>query len=163
MNPGYNVSWEGDWRLPSTVDGQWVEGNNGTTTVGYNITNSELGHLFYTELGNKGRYDTNGTYISNGVGLVNQSPFSNLKGSYTSGDYLYWSGTEYSLLPNLAWNFRTNNGEQRADDKTTAFGLGVAVHSADVSAVPVPGAVWLLGSGLAGIAAVGRRKMAAVA
>ena len=50
-----------DWRLPSTVDGTYAGcGCNGTTTAGYNITSSEMGHLFYTELGNTGYYDTSG-------------------------------------------------------------------------------------------------------
>lgn len=42
-----------DWRLPTTVDGPPVWGYDGTTTTGYNITNSEMGYLFYTELNNK--------------------------------------------------------------------------------------------------------------
>ena len=29
----------------------------------------------------------------------------------------YWSGTEYSLNPNNAWNFNFNNGNQNNDDK----------------------------------------------
>lgn len=163
LNPSYSITWEGNWRLPSTVDAQYAEGTNGTTTAGYNITNSELGHLFYTELGSKGRYDTNGVYINGTVGLVGQTLFSNLKSSYSTGDYVYWSDTEYSANPDLAWNFRTNNGEQRVDYKITGFGLGVAVHSAHVNTVPVPGASLLLGSALLGLAGLSRRKKTAVA
>jgi len=29
----------------------------------------------------------------------------------------YWSGTEYSLNPNNAWNFNFNNGDQNNDNK----------------------------------------------
>ncbi|MBT6225078.1 MAG: hypothetical protein HOI47_00320 [Candidatus Scalindua sp.] len=55
VDPGYAVTWNDvDWRLPTTVDGLYVWGYDGTTTAGYNITNSEMGHLFYTELGIKG-------------------------------------------------------------------------------------------------------------
>src|SRR3989338_7418018 len=58
-----------DWRLPTIVDGPYSYGYNGTTTGGFNITSGEMGHLFYTELGNKGWYDTFGqlTGCSSGV------------------------------------------------------------------------------------------------
>ena len=49
-----------DWRMPTTVDGPYVYGYDGTTIGGFNITSSEMGHLFYTELGNDGLYDTFG-------------------------------------------------------------------------------------------------------
>lgn len=62
-----------NWRLPATVDGPFVWGNDGTTTDGYNITTSEMGHLFYTELHNKGFYDTNGNYQPD-HGLTNKGP-----------------------------------------------------------------------------------------
>jgi hypothetical protein len=62
LNPGVNIIWEGDWRLPKTVDGSWSWGYDGTTVAGYNIITSEFGHLYYTELGNLGYYDTNGNY-----------------------------------------------------------------------------------------------------
>ena len=90
---GLSVSFGGDifddWRLPTTVVGAWVHGYDGTTTGGYNITTSEMGHLFYTELVNLGRYDTSGTYQS-GYGLNNTGDFQNLISS------VYWSGTESS-------------------------------------------------------------------
>ena len=50
-----------DWRLPTVIDGAEVHGYDGTTTAGYNITSSEMGHLLYTEVGNKGYYATDGT------------------------------------------------------------------------------------------------------
>ena len=64
---GYAVTWDDDtWRLPTTVDdGQArVKGYEGdpdgdgiyTYTAGYNLANSELGHLFYVELSNLGKY-----------------------------------------------------------------------------------------------------------
>ena len=45
----YGNSYTG-WRLPSTLDGIYVLGTDGTTTAGYNITTSEMGHLYYSEL-----------------------------------------------------------------------------------------------------------------
>jgi hypothetical protein len=44
---GYN-----DWRLPTTVDGPYELGYDGTTTAGYNITSSEMGYMYYVNLGN---------------------------------------------------------------------------------------------------------------
>lgn len=58
VNFGGNVY--DDWHLPTTIDGPLVVRNTGTTTGGYNITSSEMGHLFYAELGNDGYYDTSG-------------------------------------------------------------------------------------------------------
>jgi len=66
------------WRLPTAVDGPPnLSCNNGTTSVGYNITTSEMGHLFYTELGNKGLYGLDG--LPQEYGLVNNGPFTNLQ------------------------------------------------------------------------------------
>ncbi len=50
-----------EWRLPSMVDGSYEYGYDGSTTAGYNITTSEMGHLFYVGLGNPGRRDTSGS------------------------------------------------------------------------------------------------------
>lgn len=60
LNPGISVSWKGDWRLPETVDGARRFGYDGTTTAEFNITTSDLGHLFYKFLGNLGYFDTDG-------------------------------------------------------------------------------------------------------
>ena len=76
-----------DWRLPTTVDGPYVFGFDGTTTGGYNITTSEMGHLYYTELGNLGYYATDGTNPQPGWGLTNTGDFQHLSAS------AYWSGT----------------------------------------------------------------------
>lgn len=43
-----------DWRLPNTVDGPMTWSYGGSTSYGYNNTSSEMGHLYYTELGNLG-------------------------------------------------------------------------------------------------------------
>lgn len=108
-NEGVSVSWNGDWRLPTTVDGPHRLGYDGTTTAGFNITTSEMGHLYYKSLGNLGYYDTNGERRPGwgkpeseyGWGLKNTAPFVNLqKGQY-------WSGTEFSINPMRAWDFNT--------------------------------------------------------
>ncbi len=153
IDPGYTITWaDADWRLPTTVDGPYVSGYDGTTTGGYNITNSELGHLYYDELGNQGYYDTSGVYVGDGKwGLSNTGDFQNLVSD------AYWSGTTESSSGTKAWRFGFYNGLQgRTRKHFDRYGL--AVRSGDVSAVPVPAAVWLFGSGLVGLIGVSRRK-----
>lgn len=165
INSNYKTDWEKSaWRLPSTVDGYnhpWEEGFDGTTTGGYNITTSEMGHLFYTELGNLGYYDINGSIqIGSGLIKIGNPPdnFNNLLSSW------YWSGTEYEFSTDWAWLFDMNNGHQTSGypngyaRKNDYMGYGLAVRSGQVSTVPVPGAFWLLGSGLIGLAGIRRRE-----
>ncbi|MCP4277883.1 MAG: hypothetical protein GY779_16175, partial [Gammaproteobacteria bacterium] len=43
IDPGYTITWaDADWGLLTTVVGPYVSGYDGTTTGGYNITNTEL-------------------------------------------------------------------------------------------------------------------------
>lgn len=144
-----------DWRLPSTVDGPWVWGYDGTTTGGYNITSNEMGHLFYTELGNLGLYATDGTNPQPGYGLTNTGYFLNLLPT------IYWSGTEYSAdpVPVNAWVFLFADGFQGAGLKDYNFYCALAVRSGDVSAVPEPSTLLLLGSGILGFGFFARKRM----
>jgi hypothetical protein len=158
--PGYIVNLgTNSWRLPATVDGLHVFGYEGDPdgdgnyayTVGYNLANSEMGHLFYTELGNKGYYAIDGTNPQPEWGLKNTGDFDHL----SSSDW-YWSDTESANGQNFAWYFAMGYNYQ--DERTqTHFGRGLAIWEGQVSAVPVPGAVWLLGSGIIGLAALRRR------
>ncbi|MDH5484389.1 MAG: VPLPA-CTERM sorting domain-containing protein [Gammaproteobacteria bacterium] len=154
------VDGVGGWRLADTVD---VDNDGGTYTNlyegvdwGYNITaHSELSNMFYNVLGNTAYYDTSGN-IQSGYGLSNTGPFSNLQSAK------YWSATEYVSSTNYAWSFDMNYGSQLGgsmDYSTFAW----AVQSGDVgdiSAVPVPAAVWLFGSGLLGLVSLARREKA---
>jgi hypothetical protein len=132
LSPGVRVSWEGEWRLPKTVDGGRTHGYDGTTTAGFNITTSELGHLYYVSLGNLGYYDTEGNqgagwYPDSKWGLQNTGPFENLK------VFHYWSGTEYSLLKTHAWAFNTAFGEQsNVSFKGSYPYMGIAVRPGTV-------------------------------
>ena len=132
------------WRLPTTLQPDASCGNqSGSISYGYNCTGSELGDLFYNALGN-----TAGS-------LTNTGPFSNVQ------PLAYWSATE--LLSNTydAWIFNMGNGGyQYYRNKNNFTSIGWAVQSGDVSAVPVPAAVWLFGSGLLGLIGVTRRKNA---
>ncbi|PIE61898.1 MAG: hypothetical protein CSA29_00975 [Desulfobacterales bacterium] len=159
LNAGYTVAWDGSWRLPETVDGVAVYGYEGdpngdgvyTYTYGYNLSNSEMGHLFYQELGNNGRYDTNQDEQSE-YGLNNKGDFANLVQGW------YWSGTRYTEHMNqeIYWSFKTSDGYQVTNSGSFRDN-GIALRTAQVSAVPVPGTVLLFAVGLTGLAA-GLRK-----
>ena len=152
IDAAYKVAWDdADWRLPVTVDGPYKYGYDGSTTAGYNITSSEMGHLYYDELGNLGYLDPAGNSQA-GFGLQHTGDFDNL-----TDESWWWSGTENAADPVRAWAIYMPHGFQSYLVKSGS-GVGLAVRSGQVSAVPVPGAIWLLGSGLTGMAALRRRK-----
>lgn len=138
-----------DWRLPNMVD----VGNDGcssltqsggvNTDCGYNVDTSlsEMAHMFYVTLGNKGYYaPVTGLGGQSGWGLSNAGPFVNVQSSY------YWLGLEYMSNVDGAWGFGSGNGYQDGDDKYHAF-YAWAVRSGDVSvvtAVPEPSVCVLL-------------------
>jgi hypothetical protein len=144
-----DVTWT-DWRQPTTVDGPAVYGVDGTTTAGFNITTSEMGYMYYVNLGNLGYYDKAGNFQP-GYGLNNTGPFNNLQNSNLNLD-LYWSGTEYSTNPDNAWCFGFRYGTQYDGVTKDSNYYAWAVRDGDVAPVPVPGAIWLLSSGLIALA-----------
>jgi hypothetical protein len=153
-----NVGGVSGWRLPSVVDTGTV-GCNFTadgTDCGYNVdtTTGEMANLYYNVLGNLGGFDTNENEQPDG-GLKNTGPFSNIQTSY------YWTDTNYEndLTGNSAWNFWMSDGLKNLTTKNTNLHAW-AVQSGDVgsSAVPLPAAVWLFGSGLLGLIGVVKRK-----
>ena len=149
----YNIDWDTySWRLPSTVDGEVVSGSDGTTTEGYNITSSEMGHLFYTELGNPGYKDTSGDPQSE-YGLINTGEFDNLVADqYWSGTTAYYSDCFGTGLDDF-WGFNMRNGLQGVMfEGACAQGLAVRsgqVYEAAPAPVPEPGTILLFGTGVA--------------
>ncbi|MBI5659432.1 MAG: DUF1566 domain-containing protein [Nitrosomonadales bacterium] len=139
-----------DWRLPTTLQpdascsDQWFG-----ISSGYGCTGSEMGHLFYNELGGV----AGSSVLSSGdpdlALFQNGHPY-----------YYYWSGTEYAANHDNAWSFGTNGGYQYSSNKDS-YRLAWAVrpgNSAAVSAVPEPETYAMLLAGLGLLGFTARRK-----
>ena len=123
-----------DWSLPSTDP----------ALTGFNQKGSQMGDLFYNQLG--GVSSTSIATTHNG----NYYLFSKVQSD------VYWSGSEYAPGPYNAWDFVTDAGYQFNVNKSTKH-YAWAVRPGDVAAVPVPGAFWLFGSALVGLMGLKRR------
>lgn len=127
-----------DWRLPIA---------DPTCGTEINCTGSEMGHLYYTELGNLAD-GAHGipliTDFTDGLTGTSES-FLNLLDSY------YWSGTVYDTEPHKSWFFLFNYGYHFQGSKESAI-YALAVREGDVASVPEPSTFLLLFSGLFGLA-----------
>lgn len=131
---GLTVDGISGWRLPTS-----------DTCLDYNCTGSEMGHLFYTDLGGVAGYSI----------LTRHNPSLALFQNVQSGSY--WSATEYVPNTSYAWHFDFDWGAQGYNLKTiSAFAW--AVRTGDVAAVPVPASAWLFGSGLLGLVGIARAR-----
>jgi hypothetical protein len=131
---GLDVAGVTGWRLPDA-----------DTCFGYNCTGSEMGNLFYNVLGGSAGSPISTTHNAN------YEVFINLQ------DGSYWSGAEIAGSTCCAGMFMFNSGYQSTLNKSNSL-LAWAVHSGDVSAVPVPASALLFGSGLFGLIAMARRS-----
>jgi hypothetical protein len=119
-----------DWRLPVSDFCSYI-----------NCTGSEMGHLFYLELGGVGTFDISTTYNSN------YSLFHNVP---EQADY--WSGTgNFGSSSSLVWGFDFDNGVQSLQGNPSPTGqygeeYAWALRTGDV--VPEPASFLLVGTGL---------------
>lgn len=176
LNAGAGLYGYIGWRLPTVspsngLNFKYLVTNNGSSDRGFAKTGvgwglaSEMGHLFYVTLSNKGfctpddanptNANTADCLIQPGGGLANTGPFINMQ------SYYYWSGTEEIDNDERAWAFDLGDGYQSLDNKTLGRDYAVAVRNGDVLSAPVPelGTFALLGLGIAVLGLSRRRKM----
>lgn len=125
---GFSFAGYDDWRLPMAD----------TSCYPLNCTGSEMGHLWYVELGNSAG------------SMTNTGDFQNLYSFY------YWTGTESASLPGYAWIFATQDGAQGITPKSGAL-YAMAVRPGDVPAVPEPQTYALMLAGLTALLGLRRR------
>jgi hypothetical protein len=156
MADALNFAGFDDWRLPTAYN---QDGSG--PCLGYDCVNSEMGHLFYTDLGgiagdsilNSNNPDVG---LFSGI-IVSQYPDeSNLFPSY-------WSSTKChnydpSYPDTCGWQFDFNNGSQ--GNPETDSGLLWAVRDGIRSVqVSEPGTWLFLGSGMASLVTLRRKFM----
>lgn len=124
---GLSIEGVTGWRLPAAD----------TSCTGTDCNHSEMGHLFYDELGGKA-----------GFPLRGYGPFSNIQEFFGGAFHFYWTSTEYT--PDLGWIFFFFGGHQGWGIDIPHFGYAWAVHDGDVGAalVPEPEAYAMLSIGL---------------
>ncbi len=123
-----------DWRLPTALN----QDGSGPCQSG-NCTGSELGHLWYTELG--GDWSSGLHYFGDFQSIVEGA--------------IYWSSTTVAGNTNLAWDFDFGLGRQGADDK--GFQASALVVRPGLAVMPEPMSVILFGVG--GVVLAARKKL----
>jgi hypothetical protein len=155
-----------DWRLPSMSVVAGLPTGAAASVVDCNIAgepacrDNELGYMFYHNMG-----AASGSSILDGSNTDNLALFLNLSSRN------YWSGTEFPWLGEepldaiYVWAFGMDDGGQIRIckvDPGTCYGdgpqLAWPVRNGDVAAAPEPGTLLLFGAGLAGLAAMRRKK-----
>lgn len=141
-----------DWRLPSHPCGVWAPD---CKVYGVGQPGSEMGHLFYSELGGQDFQAISAQHNAN-YGL-----FSNV------ADFRYWSGTQgvFPFNPDGAYATSFSNGDQYLHFQYQRDSHAWAVHDGDIGSatltpVPEPGTYALMLAGLAGMAFAARRRRA---
>jgi hypothetical protein len=134
-----------DWRLPRFLRPD--AGCTQSVTQGFNCSGSEMGHLFYADLGGSAGSDKRGTQSVGDVTFFNiQANYisgTRVVGANAAGDFLFLNGWQSDTLlsfPNFAWAIRDGDVSQLAP-------------------IPEPEtyAMMLAGLGLLGLVAQGRK------
>ena len=133
------------WRLPTVTLPDPTCGDSASDAWGYGCTGSEMGSLFYTTLGN----------VQGPV--TNSGPFVDIQSD------VYWTSTPYQGNPANTglYGFHWGSGIQNQFGGPGFGGHFVwAVLDGDIATIPEPSTalLLLLGLGLTGLAAKGRRR-----
>jgi hypothetical protein len=131
-----------DWRLPTALE---PDGSGPCFSFTTGCSGSELGHMFYTELG-----------ATKGNSILTGDPAK--LALFTNMQLTYWSGTEYSSSDSTyAWHMDMGYGFQDAVNKIYPL-FSVAVRQGDVAVVPEPEAYLLFLAGFVWLATELRRR-----
>lgn len=158
-----SLNYEGyaNWRLPkayseeSGVINCFEQYDGVTCDRGYNITGSELGYMFYVNLGNKGQYSTQGnennTYGLENTSFVDASTgqvkyFQNINNNNYWFEDIYVNGST-ALAFTMHFGVQVGRDADYYEDHIWVVADGDIANTAPV---PVPAAAWLFGSALLG-------------
>lgn len=150
-----NLAYGGyiDWRLPNTVqpDPSCSLQNDEGASSGTGCTASEMGHLFYQDLGGHPGESVLDSTGDTALEMANLALFSNVQSN------LYWSSTPYDPDSDFGWSFWTTNGNQSALNKDFQLFAMAVRHGDSVGTVPEPSAAVLALTAI-GLISVGCRR-----
>jgi hypothetical protein len=173
----HNMTWS-NWRLPTIdpINGSKITltvQTDGATDGSYNVsapgsvfagsTASELAFMYFNNLENLALYSAGEATWKDEPqsGWSHQpksGPFVNLDDSF--GVYVTNTQEDLPDAPIDAWAFNFHTGLQSGFNGSIYANFAWAVADGDIaaSAVPIPSAIWLFGSGLLGILGVSKRR-----
>jgi len=141
-----NYAGSNRWALPTTVDSLSSYGYPNGVGTNPSQNSSQYAQLFYGGLGQE-------------LGVPILSANNGNVALFNAGNsYLYWSDTELSSDVRRAWIYNSFQGAQFTLAKNYNYYSASTLSPGDIGAVPVPGAMWLFGSGLMGLFGLSRRK-----
>jgi len=133
--PGYDIDWgDSSWRLPTGFPAKEFD----------DLWTNEFGFVF------QGGSGINGAYTADELNIKGFTNITDASNYWTSTYYYDGKARQHSLRFGQEYIWGAN---------FSAYGMAIhTVNSSEVVPTPVPGAIWLLGSGLIGLAGLRRKK-----